>query len=328
MKKKLIKMMFAGLLVGCSFALYAQETGDESPKGKAIIQGFWNFHSNIGSDASNAGFELERTYLGYQYKMAEGLSIKAVMDIGSPKSVSDYQRMAYIKNAMVSWKTGNLTLNGGLISTIQFNMQEKAWGYRYIMKSFQDQYKFGSSADLGLSAAYRFCDWVSADAIIVNGEGYKKLQVDDGLNYGLGLTLTPIKGLNARIYGGINQAAESEQEDIVNCAFFLGYKNSRLSLGAEYNIMNNTAFTADSNLNGFSFFASGKISKIIEIFARYDQLASNDEQHARDMSALIAGMQLKLGDYVKVAPNFRMTMPKSDGKENGYAAYINCYFGF
>ena len=71
----------------------------------------------------------------------------------------------------MSWKTGNLTLNGGLISTTQLNFQEKFRGYRYIMKSFQDQYKFGSSADLDLSVAYEFTGWISADAIIVNGKG-------------------------------------------------------------------------------------------------------------------------------------------------------------
>lgn len=42
------------------------------------------------------------------------------------------------------------------------------------MKSFQDEYKFGSSADLGVSVAYKFNKVVSADVIVANGEGYKK----------------------------------------------------------------------------------------------------------------------------------------------------------
>lgn len=98
------------------------------------------------------------------------------MDIGKSNNVTDYQRIAYIKNALITYRTGNLTLNGGLISTTQFNMQEKFWGYRYVMKSFQDEYKFGSSADLGISAVYKFADWISADAIVVNGEGYKRFR--------------------------------------------------------------------------------------------------------------------------------------------------------
>ena len=46
-----------------------------------------------------------------------------------------------------------------------------------------------------------------------------------------------------------------------------------------------------------------------------------------DESAAIIGAQFKLGKYVKIAPNFRMNMPKADGAKNGYSAYVNCYFG-
>ena len=92
------------------------------------------------------------------------------MDIGKSSNVSDYQRIAYIKNAQISWETGDWPFNGGLISTTQFNMGEKHWGYRYLYKSFQDQYKFGNSADLGVSATRKHANWLSLDAIVVNGE--------------------------------------------------------------------------------------------------------------------------------------------------------------
>ena len=202
------KVILAGLLACIGITAQAQDTKTEEPKGKAIVQVFGNFHTGFGAENDDRGFELERSYFGYEYNFGNGLSAKAVMDIGKSSSVDDYQRIAYIKNAMVSWKKGGLTLNGGLISTTQFNFQEKFWGYRYIMKSFQDEYKFGSSADLGISVAYKFADWLSADAIIVNGEGYKKIQVNDGLNYGLGVTLTPVKGFQIRLYGGLNESGE------------------------------------------------------------------------------------------------------------------------
>ena len=180
----------------------------EEKKGKPIIQVFGNFNTGVDDKNNNLGFELERSYLGYEYNLGKGLSIKSVMDIGKSSDVTDNNRLAYVKNAMITWKKGNMTLNGGLISTIQFNFQEKFWGYRYIMASFQDYYKFGSSADLGISVAYKFADWISADAIVVNGEGYKKLQKNDGLNYGAGITLTPAEGFQIRVYGAINQRAE------------------------------------------------------------------------------------------------------------------------
>ena len=326
MKKNVI---LAGLLACIGITAQAQNTQSEEPQGKAIVQVFGNFHTGFGAENDDRGFELERSYLGYEYKLNKSLTVKGVMDIGKSSDVSDYHRMAYIKNAMVSWKTGNLTLNGGLISTTQFNFQEKFWGYRYIMKSFQDQYKFGSSADLGISATYKFADWLSADAIIVNGEGYKKVQKNDGLNYGLGTTLTPAKGLQIRLYGGLNESGEQGKENIVNMATFVGYKSDKFAIGAEYNKMWNASYKEGQDQYGYSVFASTKLDKKTELYARFDDLCSKDDWNkAKDEQAAILGAQFKLGKYVKMAPNFRMSMPKADGADNRYSAYINCYFGF
>jgi hypothetical protein len=322
-------MIMAGLLACMGITAKAQDTKSEEPKGKAIVQVFGNFHTGFGAENNDRGFELERSYLGYEYKLGNGLSVKGVMDIGKSSDVSDYQRIAYIKNAMVSWKTGNLTLNGGLISTTQFNFQEKFWGYRYIMKSFQDQYKFGNSADLGISATYQFANWISADAIIVNGEGYKKLQKNDGLNYGLGVTLTPVKGLQIRLYGGLNESGEDGKKDVANLAAFVGYKHEKFTIGAEYNQMWNASFKDDAGQNGYSIFASAKLSQVTNLYARFDNLYSqNDWNISKDEWAAILGAQFKVGKYLKIAPNFRMSMPKADGANNSYTAYNTCYFGF
>ena len=322
------KVFLAAILACIGITVKAQDTKSEEPKGKAIVQVFANFHSGFGADKKNLGFELERTYLGYEYKFKDGLSVKAVMDIGKSSDVSDYQRIAYIKNAMVSWKKGNMTLNGGLISTTQFNFQEKFWGYRYIMKDYQDMYKFGNSADLGLSIAYKFADWVSADAIIVNGEGYKKLQINEGLNYGLGLTLTPVKGFNIRLYGGINDNTEEGKKDIVNMAAFIGYQSDKFRIGAEYNHMLNASYKGGNDQFGYSVFGSAKVAKFADIYARFDDLYSkNNWNISKDERTAIVGAQFKVCKYVKIAPNIRMTMPKADGTENKYSAYISCYFG-
>ena len=298
----------------------------EEPKGKAIIAVFANFNMAMQNGVSKCGFQLDRSYVGYQYKLGNGLELKAVLDIGKPSSVDDYHYVAYIKNAQVSWKHKGLTLTGGMISTTQFNMQEKFWGYRYIYKSFQDQYKFGSSADLGLSVAYKFADWVSADVIMTNGEGYKKIQGDLGFQYGLGLTFTPVKGLSLRVYGGLNDATEAEKVNVYNYAAFVGYKNKAFSLGGEFAMMQNSGNVKSRNQLGCSVYGSVKAHKIVDVYARWDMLTSNNGWNAaKDEMAVIAGAQVKLGKYVKIAPNFRMTIPKEG--ENKYMAYVSCYFG-
>ncbi|OQB30759.1 MAG: hypothetical protein BWY08_00983 [Bacteroidetes bacterium ADurb.Bin174] len=326
MKKKSI--LLAGILVCICITTQAQDTKTKEPKGKAIVQVFGNFHTGFLEKNEIRGFELERSYLGYEYKLGNDLSIKGVMDIGKSSDVDDHHRIAYIKYAMISWKTGNLTLNGGLIPNTQIYFQEKFWGYRYIKKSFQNQYKFGSSADLGFSVAYKFTDRVSADAMIVNGEGYKKIQKNDGLNYGLGATLTPIKGFQVRLYGSLNESGEQDKDNTVNISAFAGYKSDKFRIGAEYNHMMNASFNKDADQNGYSVFTSVQLQKDTELYGRFDDLYSKDNWNiAKDESAAILGAQFKLGKYVKIAPNIRMIMPKADGPKNGYWAYVNCYFG-
>ena len=306
----------------------AQNAKVEEPKGKAIVQVFGNFNTGFGADNYYRGFELERSYLGYEYNLGGGLSVKSVIDMGKSSDVTDHNRLAYVKNAMITWKKDNFTFNGGLISNTQFNFQEKFWGYRYIMKDFQDIYKFGHSADLGISASYKFNDIISADAIIVNGEGYKKLQKKDGLNYGVGVTLTPVDGLSVRLYGSVNEASEKQQKNTTNLAAFVGYKGESFSVGAEYNAMKNASFAEDADQHGYSFFSTVKLSGKTEIFARYDDLCSSDDWNiAKDEQTAILGAQFKLGKYVKLAPNFRMSMPKAAGAENKYFAYVSFFFG-
>ena len=322
------KFILAGVLVCIGLTTQAQDAKQEEPKGKAIVQVFGNLNAGFSGGDASVGFDLERSYIGYEYKLGQGLTVKGVMDVGKSNDVSDYQRIAYIKNAMVSWKTGNLTLNGGLISTTQFNFQEKFWGYRYIMKSFQDMYKFGNSADLGISASYKFADWISADAIIVNGEGYKKIQKGNGFNYGLGATLTPLKGLQIRLYGGFNDSGENGKAGVVNMAGFIGYKNENFTIGAEYNHMLNASGKQGNDQFGYSVFGSVNLPKNVSIYARFDDLYSKDNWNiTKDEQAAILGAQFKLGKYVKIAPNFRMNIPKADGADNKYSAYVSCYFG-
>lgn len=93
------KVILAGLLACIGITAQAQNATEDEPKGKAIINVFGNFHTGFGTENDNRGFELERSYFGYQYSFNNGLSIKAVMDVGKSSNVDDLQRVAYIKNA-------------------------------------------------------------------------------------------------------------------------------------------------------------------------------------------------------------------------------------
>lgn len=321
-----IYIITAAMLLATVTDSNAQEK-DHGPKGKAIVQIYTNFHSGFGAVNDDRGFALDRSYIGYEYDLKRGIRIKGVLDIGQSSDVGDYQRIAYIKNAFIGWNWKKLALSGGLIPTTQFGYQEKFWGYRYVYRSFQDIYGFGSSADLGISAAYRFARWIEADVIIANGEGFKKVQVNDGLLYGIGTTIMPFKGMSLRLYAGLNEGTDGAK-DIINYAMFAGYKHRYFSLGVEYNIMRNSNHMAGKHLYGFSLFATGRPISWLSIYARTDGLMSSDDWNEQeDEVTVVAGVEFKLGRYVKIAPNFRMAVPKAENAPNRYYGYISCSFG-
>lgn len=317
--------------MACALVLMAAQhtvaQNSEKGQGKVILTTFANMYSGFGEQNDERGFELERAYIGYQYSFNNGLSMQAVADFGRSKEVQDMQRIGFIKNAWVRWQKNGWDLYGGLISTTQFKTQEDFWGKRYVMKSFQDEYKFGSSADVGMSVAYKFCDQVSADVIVVNGEGYKKIQFEHGLQYGAGLTLKPVDGLMVRLYGSYDEATDEGLKGKVNLASFLGYARNGYSFGAEYNYQMNTAYHEGDHQNGVSVYATVPAGKKVNVFARWDRLDSNNGWNLdADGMNVMAGAEVKLGKYVKLAPNLRLNMPEDNDLKDAFQLMVNASF--
>ena len=71
---KKINWILAAFLMCTSMVASAQKSAEE-PKGKAIIQVFGNFHTGFGHANNDRGFELDRSYVGYQYKLGNGVEI-------------------------------------------------------------------------------------------------------------------------------------------------------------------------------------------------------------------------------------------------------------
>ncbi len=324
MKKILMSVV---LIIACMSSFGQEEKKKFQITGKPIVTVFANYHAGLGDANKESGFALDRAYLGYQFSLTEKLSGKVVFDMGSTKvDGADLERVAYIKNAMLSWKTGDFTLDFGLIGLEQFNVQEKFWGYRYIMKSFQDEYKFGSSADMGILGRYKFTKWLSADITISNGEGYKKLNGDNKYRYAVGATLFPVKGLTIRAYYDLASKSSDADglKDQQNLAFFAGYKHKLFSLGGEYNQMFNTKSKEDKDQNGFSVYSTVKLAEKFDAFGRYDNLASKDDWSSADGQRVLIGIQYSPIKQLKIAPNFSTWNPR-EGKSSSFA-YLNIEF--
>lgn len=315
----------------------AQEKSDTEFKPYGNFNGtvFSNFHVQINSPVYESAFEVQRAYFGYNYYMSENFTTLLKLDIGSPNQTSQYdllKRYAYFRNAGLIYKRNKLSLSFGLIDMFQFKIQENMWDHRYIYQSIQDLHKFGSSADLGVSASYKFNDFISTDFCVANGEGYNQLQTDNSYKSALGVSINPLKYIIIRLY------ADYTEKDEIQTTYssFLGFdNNSNIKAGVEYSLKENYNFNKNQKLNGFSVYGLYRFNKLIEVFGRYDQLWSNTIDADpyqwninKDGSAIIAGLQVSPIKNVRLALNYQDWVPYAKNIDNKYFMYLNLEYKF
>ena len=302
-----------------------EQTPDNlKPSGKPFAKIFTNFHTNFSDNKTLSQFELTRVYLGYKYSFSKQWSAKANLDVGNPES-GKLQMTAYIKNAFVQYENEGLTAQFGLIGTSSFKLQECIWGNRYMFKSFQDQYGMGPSADLGMSVAYHFCNFFSADVSILNGEGYKKIETDSTFKYTAGATFTPIKNFYFRVYYDYMKKDTAQQ----TLSFFAGYDGPKWTGGVEYNNQFNHGMSIGKNYSGYSLYTAYSFEKL-KVYGRYDYLASvtlsgetDPWNLSKDGQQLIAGVEYTPIKGIKISPNYQLWMPKKSGSLSLSGAFLS-----
>lgn len=296
----------------------AQQT--PTSNGSPIITVFADAGAGFDKNGvASLGFNLERAYLGYQYKLNENWKAKVVYDMGKGDD-NALQRLGYVKNAEIDYSRGRWSVSMGLTSTTQFGVQEKFWGYRYVYKSMMDQCKWGSSADLGVTATYKATDWLSADLAIFNGEGYKKVQADEQLQYALGVTMKPVDGLTVRVYGDMKTYKDTVSQH--NIVFFAGYKTKTMRVAAEYNVQLNHGGAEGRRLQGVSVYGAVATGEHGEVYARYDRgdsFANDAWQYGQDGQTAIVGYHYQANKIFSFSPNLRMNQATGSDKLSVFA---------
>lgn len=315
-------MLFAGFI-------HAQDTAPEPPPGNVSAKIYTHFNYSLNPDNRGTAFEVKRAYFGYKRKLDNHFSGEVKLDIGSVDDNSEFsliRRYTYFKNAYLSYTNGNVKTWFGLMDMLQFKVQEKFWGYRYLYRSFMDEYRFGSSADLGAGIQYAPSKRLTTDLVISNGEGYKSLQFDNSYRIGVGLTLNPAPGLTLRTYYTIHTG---ELPQMIFSGF-VGYQYKQFRIGSEYNHQLHYNFNLDHNRYGYSIYSTYVFSEKWEVFARYDKLLSNilpEEEVpwnlSDDGSALLGGIQFTPIQYIHLSMNYQDWVEYAkNGKSEPYL-YLN-----
>ncbi|MEE2699876.1 MAG: hypothetical protein VYD71_00740 [Bacteroidota bacterium] len=301
---------------------------------------FSNFNYDLSAEEGAQAFkefEIKRAYLGYSHQMSDVFSAKVTFDVGTNEGGSAYT--TFLKIASLNWDASdNLSINFGMVGTKNFKFMEKAWGKRYVYKSFQDQSKWANSADAGATFDYSISENLSVDGQILNGEGYKKIQGDNALmRGGIGMMYS-MKSIKVRLSRDMMPRSSYTDADAmqnINTLALL-YTSGNLTVGGEYNMMENSGNTVENTSTAMSVYGTMNTGNY-SFFARYDDSSSEDSEGERwnvdnEGSLMIFGIERKMSEAVKASINVQSwTDATLDGDEEAEARntlYLNLEYKF
>jgi hypothetical protein len=334
--RKLIITLFCVFIVVLNALAESSNEKEFVPYGKVNATIFSNFENVfINNELTKSGFNLERAYLGYEYNLSPEWKAYVKLDVGNPtKAMSDIKYKAedtlgipvevirsgsfggyyaYLKNGGLKFSKGAFSVDFGMIDQHLFKYQEKGWGYRYIVASFMDINKFGSSADLGAYAKYKINKNLSFDVSVSNGEGYKKPQSDLSYRVGGGFALSLFENLLIRAYYDTHHPLNAKSP-VQTYVSYIEYSYQKLfKVGLEYDYQSNYA-SKNIDQSGISSFARYFLSEKSNIFVRYDVLT--------DVSNVVfSGVEYKFHKNISAALNYQGYDIK--GKEKIHGIYTN-----
>ena len=192
--------------------------------------------------------------------------------------------------------------------------------------------KWASAADAGLTADYKLSEKLSIDAQVLNGEGYKKAQGENGLfRGGLGLTYTMSERIALRVNRDINPRATYGEEDASQhiTALAIAYTGDNFNLGADKSVMTNAGNKIDVKKDLLSVYGSYKLNDKYTYFSRYDNVTSEEDWNLeKDGNFTVIGIERQMAKGVKLAINVQSWTGAEENAEAKRTLFMNLEYKF
>jgi hypothetical protein len=305
------------------------------PKGKAVTEIFTDFHYMISDTSNTTGFGLNRAYFGYNYLPEGDFSGSVILNIGSPEDLAagaKHRRYPFFREASMAYTKDKLKISFGITTTRATIFQQTFLAKRYVADNFQSKNGYSFVADLGVVVDYTINDFLKVDFTMMNGEGYSELQLNNSVKSSFGMNIVPFRNGVIRLYSDFDHPNDVWQN--LSMIFF-GYKNEKLTFGAEAARKTNIDKVSGHNGWGFSTTCAVVIAKKTEVFGRYDFTASAvmpgetlQWNKKNDGKFGIFGFQYTFNQYAQLALDYQGTFPYNPASANANGIFLNAHFKF
>ncbi len=281
--KKWSLLLVIALAIG--FFPYIIESADLKFKGYMFGEYYYVLDHNSGEIDDGGikgrnGFWFRRIYFTTDMKISDNWKGRLRFEMNSPGKLpfdSSDKLQAVVKDAYLSYATGNQELMFGIVSTPTFGHNiEKIWGYRHLEKTPLDLMRLAPSRDFGIGAKGHLDEkkTINYYVLFANGSSNKG-ETNKGKRVYGSLAFKLVKGLTLEAYGDYEDAGH----DVSYYLFqgFGGYEGNWGRIGALFarrhfkqEVKGGSDDEYDYDI--ISGFVVINAAKDVDIIARYDRM--------------------------------------------------------
>ncbi|MDH4230224.1 MAG: hypothetical protein OEW11_10865 [Nitrospirota bacterium] len=325
MQRKLMAATLLAALTAAATPAHAYKVNDTLEVNAKLFANVLSVEKN----SDKGGFHLDRSYLEVRRNLEGGDLIRVTLDQkaeadstlsvltppaatpGTGTATKSADGRVFVKYAYWQHQFAPVaTLKAGLNHTPMVDFDEsKFWGFRFVAKSFTDEWGLQTSSDLGLSLLGKVADGkLEYHLSGLNGEGYQHPVNGNGYAFAarVGANLGGLHtGVLSHREGNRNGVSGYDPERDLVYAFF---SNDAFRIGGQYlvNADDGTSATKFHKASGYN--VQGAVSlpfgNKTEAFARYDTIDPMDT--GVDKTLTLAGISFQAGEGVTVAPTMRI----------------------
>jgi len=323
-------------------AAFADEPKKDTPPPvelSGVIFGRYTLTLTDGASNYNE-FAIDRVYFRGDATINDHFGARVTLDADrfKPATLStgeavtvDTKYRVFVKHAYLEWKdpAPGVKARFGIIDTPLGPYMDDFWGHRFIADNYAAWAIKLPTADLGAGIYGKYRKGLlDYSAMVVNGEGYSKLEVDSGKMFQGRLSVDPLAredgNMHLPITGYVGYALNPDDNSQLIASGALGFDMPYLLFSGQ------GLFTSQADVSGFGYSAivMPRAPKVITGIFRYDTFDPDTDTADDASSQLIAGVSHHFAKKVIAAVTYERSWTEAAPDEPAHGLSVHMQAGW